>query len=189
MRARVQKREPTLQDAIAAALRCRAAVAVRTRLDTHLHSWSPDRAAHPTACSAHEDAQKVRVGAAPAGASRCARHDKPRTDALDCSLEPARPRAVPRPGPGACHPRSSRHRACRGEGFKIRGSPHIDASYATRCRGDSFEFRTSTLSPGLLRGLRPHLDQVFWRSAGCNPVCANSKKKCRGRTSLETSEL
>ena len=32
--------------------------------------------------------------------------------------------------------------------------PHdLDASYATRCRGGSFEFRTSALSPGLLRGL------------------------------------
>ena len=70
------------------------------------------------------------------------------------------PRAAPRPGPGACHPRSSlrcprpsRHRACRGEGLKIGGSPDLDASYATRCRGGSFEFRTSALSPGLLRGL------------------------------------
>ena len=58
------------------------------------------------------------------------------------------PRAAPRPGPGACHPRSSlrcprpsRHRACRGEGLKIGGSPDLDASYATRCRGGSFEFR------------------------------------------------
>ena len=33
------------------------------------------------------------------------------------------------------------------------GSPDLDASYATRCRGGSFEFRTSALSPGLLRGL------------------------------------
>ena len=40
------------------------------------------------------------------------------------------PRAAPRPGPGACHPfsslrcpRPSRHRACRGEGLKIGGSP------------------------------------------------------------------
>ena len=70
------------------------------------------------------------------------------------------PRAAPRPGPGACHPRSSlrcpcpsRHRACRGEGLKIGGAPDLDASYATRCRGGSFEFRTSALSPGLLRGL------------------------------------
>ena len=46
------------------------------------------------------------------------------------------PRAAPRPGPGACHPRSSlrcprpsRHRACRGEGLKIGGSPDLDASY------------------------------------------------------------
>ena len=61
MLARALQREPTLQDAIAAALRCRAAVAVRTRLEEHLHSWRPDRAAHPTACSAHEDARKVRV--------------------------------------------------------------------------------------------------------------------------------
>jgi len=29
----------------------------------------------------------------------------------------------------------------------------LDASYATRCRGGIFEFRTSALSPGLLRGL------------------------------------
>ena len=29
----------------------------------------------------------------------------------------------------------------------------FDASYATRCRGGIFEFRTSALSPGLLRGL------------------------------------
>jgi hypothetical protein len=184
LRARALQREPTLQDAIAAALRlsCCSRRADAARGAPALVAPGPRGAPNRVLC-ARGRSESAREPA-PAGASRCARHDKPRTDALDCSLEPARPRAVPRPGPGACHPRSSRHRACRGEGLKIRGSPHLDASYATRCRGDSFEFRTSALSPGLLRGLRPHLDQVFWRSAGCNPVCANSKKKCRGRTSV-----
>ena len=46
-----------------------------------------------------------------------------------------------------------RHRACRGEGLQIGGSPNLATSYAMRCRGGSFEFRTSALSPGLLRGL------------------------------------
>ena len=67
------------------------------------------------------------------------------------------PRAVPRPDPGACHPRSSLRPLPLAPASLpwggVSNRPTLDASYAMRCRGGSFEFRTSALSPGLLRGL------------------------------------
>ena len=44
-----------------------------------------------------------------------------------------------------------------GRGDALRRGPNTsdetETGYLTRCRGGSFEFRTSALSPGLLRGL------------------------------------